>query len=270
MLKNLILNRPLAVVDLETTGTDARDDRIVEISVLKILPDGSHRVATRLLNPGIPIPAEATAIHNIDDASVADAPHFEAIADRLLAFLDGCDLCGFNLKKFDLQILRAEFARAGRTLSLEDRAIIDPMEIYHAYEPRNLAAAVRFYCGREHAGGHRAEADVQAAVEILDAMLGRYADLPRNVDDLFQRFKDPRLVDAARRFTNVRGHIRFTFGKHRGEPLDEVAAQDPDYLDWMLSGSFFEDTKQVVRDALARVQAAVQTLGQPSPALQPT
>src|SRR5262249_38787031 len=150
-----------------------------EISVIKIDPQGAIDRRTRRINPGVSIPPAATAIHGISDADVADQPRFEKIAAGLLAHLDGCDLCGFGLKRFDLPILCSEFARSGRTFVLEGRAIIDTLEIYHACEPRDLSAAVRYFLGREHDGRHSAEADVLATVEVLDAMAGRYADLPR-------------------------------------------------------------------------------------------
>jgi DNA polymerase-3 subunit epsilon len=258
MLNNLPLDRPLAVLDLETTGTDPQKDRIVEISVLKVLPDGRWEHRTRRLNPGMPIPAVATAIHGITDADVAGEPRFEQVAEGLLTFLDGCDLCGFNLKKFDLRVLYAEFTRAGRTLPLEGRAVIDAMEIFHRYEPRDLGAAVRFYLGREHDGAHSAAADVLATADVLDAMMARYADLPRNVARLHQHFVDPDRVDSSGFFVRVEGHFRFAMGKYRGQPLEVIAATKPDYLEWMLTQSFFEDTKKIVRDALATARAAKQ------------
>jgi DNA polymerase-3 subunit epsilon len=257
MFKNLTLERSLAIFDLETTGTDPEGDRIVEISVLKVSPEGKGEHRTRRVQPGIPIPAEATAVHGITDADVAQAPRFGQVAAGLLAFLDGCDLCGFNVKRFDLRMLYVEFSRVGLRLSLEGRALVDPLEIFHAYERRDLAAAVRFYCGREHAGAHGAAADVLATAEVLDAMVARYADLPRSVPALYQHFKDPQAVDSAGRFVRVRGEIRFAFGKYRGQPLAAVARTKPDYLEWMLTQNFFDDAKVVVQDALSQSRSAV-------------
>jgi DNA polymerase-3 subunit epsilon len=254
MLKNISLAKPLAVIDLETTGTNPRFDRIVEISVLKLLPEGAYELRTRRLNPGMPIPPEATAVHGIADADVAGEPRFEQIAGGLLDFLNGCDLGGFNLKRFDLPLLRQEFARAGRSFSHEGLAIVDAMEIFHACEPRDLSAAVRFFLGREHERGHSAEADALATAQVLDAMLTRYAHLPRTVDELHQRFKDPDALDADRKFIRANGEIKFNFGVHRGQPLAEVARRKPDYLRWMLNEeSFREDAKAIVRQALADV-----------------
>jgi DNA polymerase III subunit epsilon len=256
MLSNITLEKPLAVIDLETTGTDPHKDRIVEISVLKIMPGGQRLQRTRRLNPGVPIPPEATAIHGITDADVVGEPPFEEVADRLLAFLGPCDFCGFNLKKFDLRMLYSEFSRGGRTLVLEGRALIDPMEIFHRQEPRDLPSAVRTYLGREHMGGHSAMADVLATAEVLDAMLTRYPDLPRGVAGLNQHFMDANRIDLDGFFRRAGTEIRFMKGKHRGSPLAMVATTDPGYLEWMLGQEFFEDTKGVVRDALATGRAA--------------
>lgn len=259
MFANLPFERPFAILDLETTGTSTKTDRIVEISVLKLHPGAPPEHRTARINPGMPIPPEVTAIHGITDADIAAMPRFEDVADAWLAFLDGCDLCGYNLKKFDLPLLNAEFLRVGRSLALEGRALVDPLEIFLTYEPRTLAAAVRFYCGREHAHSHQAAGDVLATADVLDAMLGRYADLPRDVRGLHERFKEPGAVNSGNFFTRVNGEIRFVKGKHRGEPLDAVARRSPDYLEWMLREDFFNDTKAVARAALERIRAEAGT-----------
>lgn len=256
MFKNLTLERPLAVFDLETTGTDVKNDRIVEISVLKIFPDGSREQRTRRLNPTIPIPKEASDVHGITDADVATCPTFREIAQGLLKFLDGCDLCGFNIKRFDLRLLCNEFMRAGLALPLDRRAIIDPLEIFHTFERRDLSAAVRFYCGRELAGAHQAEADVLATVDVLDAQVATYAELPKTVAGLHQHFKDPNSLDSNNFFTKVGNEVRFAMGKYRGQPLDFIAQTKPDYLEWMLGADFFEDTKRIAREALERARAS--------------
>jgi DNA polymerase III subunit epsilon len=250
MLNNIVLEKPLAVIDLETTGVDVKTDRIVEISVLKIQPDGQRILRTRRLNPGIPIPAEATAIHGITDEDVAGEPRFEQLAGGLLSLLEGCDLCGFNLKRFDLRLLYSEFRRAGKTLSLEGRAIVDPMEIFHHFERRDLSAAVRMHLGREHEEAHSASADVVATVEVLDAMVLRYPGLPRSVAGLHEQFTDKDRLGSDGFFHRVQGEVRFVKGKHRGEALATVAATSRDYLEWMLNQDFFDDTKTLVRDAL--------------------
>jgi DNA polymerase III subunit epsilon len=169
----------------------------------------------------------------------------------LLAFLNNSDLCGFNLKRFDLKILVAEFNRVGRRFSLDGRALIDPMEIFHDRERRDLSAAVRFYCGREHSGAHGAATDVQATGEVLDAMLERYSDLPRVVEQLDATFRDPRAADIDGKFIGkfIRdgGRLIFNFGKHRGRSLEGVALESPDYLEWMLGGCFLDDTIELGR-----------------------
>jgi len=253
MFKNLTLERPLAVIDLETTGLNPQMDRIVEISVLKIHLAGERQHRTRRVNPGIPIPPEARAVHGIGDADVAGEPTFREIAAGLLAFLDSCDLCGYNLKKFDLRLLCAEFQRAGLTFPLDGRAVLDPLEIYHAMERRDLTSAVRFYLGREHHGAHSAAADVLATAEVLDAMLARYEDLPRTAAGLQLHFKDPNAVDSEGKFTRVEGQIRFNFGKFRGQLLEAVAQNDPGYLTWFLGQDFAEDAKRVVNEVLKQV-----------------
>jgi DNA polymerase-3 subunit epsilon len=262
MLDHLALDKPLAVLDLETTGLEPQKDRIVEVSVLKVLPESFSPVQgtgsgkrrehlTRRVNPGVPIPPAATAVHGITDGDVAGEPRFEQVAEELLAFLDGCDLCGFNLKRFDLRLLCAEMARAGRTFSLEGRAVVDPMEIFHRYEPRDLDAAVRFYLGRQHTGSHTAAGDVLATAEVLDAMVARYADLPRTVAGLHLHFIDRDRIDSDGFFIRAEGQVRFAKGKYRGQPLAVIAATKPDYLEWMLAQGLFEDTLTMVREALA-------------------
>jgi DNA polymerase-3 subunit epsilon len=218
--------------------------------VLKVLPDGDRQHRTRRLNPGIPIPAAATDVHGITDADVAGEPSFAQVAAGLEAFLRGCDLCGFNIKRFDLRLLYAEFQRAGVRLDLDGRALVDPLEIFHHFERRDLTAAVRFYLDRAHDGAHSAAADVLATAEILDAMLARYPELPRAAEDLHVHFKDPKAVDSNGRFVRVGNEIRFAFGKYKGQPLAVVASESPDYLRWMLGGDFFSDTKDLVRQAL--------------------
>jgi DNA polymerase-3 subunit epsilon len=255
MLTNLALRRPLAVLDLETTGVNAQTDRIVEISVLLIQPDRQTTHHTRRCNPGQPIPHDATAIHGITDADVEAEPPFEEIADDVLTWLADCDLCGFNLKRFDLPLLYNEFRRIGRNFDYDGRALIDAQEIFHAYEPRNLGAAVRFYLGREHQDGHTAAADVLATAAVLDAMLIRYPDLQRDVAGLHAQFKDPNALDSGGWFRRISGEVRFTKGKHRGQPLEFVARNTPDYLEWMLAADFMPDTKALVREALRRAKS---------------
>jgi DNA polymerase III subunit epsilon len=250
VLKNITLTRPLAILDLETTGTDPKECRIVEVSILKLGPDGAQDMRTRRVNPGIPIPESATAIHGITDAMVANCPTFRALAAGLLSFLDGADLCGFNLRRFDLRVLANELKRCGMSLPLAGRHVVDPIRIYHERERRDLSAAVRLYLGREHDGAHGAEADVLATVAILDAQITHYGDLPGTIEELHALQVDPGALDFDGKLRrDEAGWTFFTFGKYEGKCV-ETLARDPrraDYLDWMLSGDFLDDTKDIVR-----------------------
>jgi DNA polymerase-3 subunit epsilon len=244
---NLCLTRPLVVFDLETTGTNPERDRIVEIALLVFYPDGLVVPWETIFDPGVPIPASASAVHGITDAHVAGRPPFANVAPDLWRLFDHADWAGFNIARFDVPLLVAEFARAGWFLDVRGRAILDALEVFHRREPRDLGAALRFYCGREHHHQHRAGADVAAAAAVLDAQLARYTDLPRRPAELHV-WMHP--LDVAGRFRLEDGHAVFSFGKHAGRRLAEVAMQDPDYLVWMLRQGFLEDAKDLVRHVL--------------------
>jgi DNA polymerase-3 subunit epsilon len=251
LLKNIRLERPLVVVDLETTGRRVQADRIVEISTLKLFPGGTHKIHTRRLNPGIPIHPDASKVHGITDADVAHEKSFSEIAPCLAAYLEGCDLCGYNIWSFDLKMLVAEFKRVGVSFSIEGRHIIDPMRIFHKREPRDLKAAMRYYCGLEHGHAHKAEADVLAALLVLDGQAERYDDLPRTVPDLHGYMDYPDIVDPDGKFVRHEGGvIVFAFSDHAGRPVDEVARTDPAFLEWMLRKDFSDEAKSVAREAL--------------------
>ncbi len=173
----LNLKRPIVFFDLETTGVDASKDRIVEISMIKVMPDGTEDTRTRRINPGMPIPAEATAVHGITDADVADEPKFAQVAKSLEEFIRGCDFGGFNSNRFDLPLLVEEFMRAGLSVDLKRRKFIDVQNIFHKKEQRTLVAAYKFYCDKELEDAHSAEADTRATYEVLKAQLDRYDDL---------------------------------------------------------------------------------------------
>lgn len=251
-MRSLALSRSLAFFDLETTGTDPMADRIVEIAVLRLDPSGGREVRSRRLNPERPIPADATAVHGIRDEDVKDAPTFRQIARGLLDFLGEADLSGFNVSRFDVPLLDREFRDCGLDLGLDRRRVIDAMTIFHRKEPRHLSAAVRFYLGREHAGAHAAQADVEAAADVLAAQLGRYDDLPCTVEEL-DGWCNPvpaDAVDRAGKFVLREGEVTFTFGRNRGKPLKEVAASDPDYLSWLLTCDFAPDVRALLEGAL--------------------
>lgn len=252
IVKNLELDRPIVIFDLETTGTDPANDRIVEICCLRVAPDGQREAKTRRINPERPIPPEATAIHKITDADVRDAPPFRQVAKALLDWLDGADLAGFNVARFDAPLLDQEFRRCGHDLNLPARRIVDAMAIFHKKERRDLTAAVRFYLDRDHEGAHSAEADVTATLEILEAQLERYDDLPRSVQELarWARAGRPGAIDADGKFVWKSGEAVFAFGKHQGKPLKAIAQSAPDYLRWITNSDFPDEAKQLVAEAL--------------------
>lgn len=251
-MAKLELDRPLVVFDLETTGTDTATDRIVEISVLRLDPDGQRERRTRRINPGRPIPAEATAVHGIRDEDVRDAPTFSSVARGLLEFIGEADLAGFNVARFDVPLLERELRDCGLDLRLTERRIVDAMTIFHRKEPRDLSAAARFYLGRDHAGAHAAEADVTMALDILEAQLERYEDLPRSVEELdgWCRPVVPNAVDREGKFVWKDGEATFAFGKHQGKSLRRVAGEHRGYLEWISKSDFPDDVKQLAAQAL--------------------
>lgn len=248
-MKHLRLTRPLVFFDLETTGLDPATDKIVEIAVLRIEPDGRRTSRARRIDPERPIPPEATAVHGIGDDDVRGEPPFRKIAKSLLELLGDADLAGFNVRRFDLPLLERELDDCGLDLRLAERRVVDAMTIFHRKEPRDLSAAVRFYLGRELEGAHGAEADIAATVDVLEAQLERYADLPRTVEEL-ESWSQPRGGANEEKFVCKDGETVFCFGKYQGRPLREVAAQAPDYLKWILSSDFPPKAKEIVRRAL--------------------
>jgi DNA polymerase III subunit epsilon len=246
------LERDIVFLDLETTGPDPSVDQIVQIALVRLRPDGTAEEFESLVHPGIPIPLEAQRIHGITDAMVEFAPSFKHLAPEILIRLANADLSGFNILRFDLPLLRNELERAGNAWSPEGVRIVDTQVIFHRMEPRDLSAALRFYCGRELEGAHGALADTRAALAVLLAQVGRYPDLPRDVAGLDQMFNQPdrRFVDSTRRFLWRNGEAAFNFGNRRGQTLREVAQKSPDYLQWMLDKDFPNDVKSLIRAAL--------------------
>lgn len=257
-MKNLRLDRPLAVFDLETTGTDVKQDRIVQIAVIRIEPGGGRTTFETLVNPQMPIPPGATAIHGISDDDVRDQPTFPQILDKVEEFFTGADLAGYNSIRFDQPLLEAELIRAGSRLDFQSVRHLDAMAIFHRMERRDLSAAYRFYCGQELVGAHSALADTTATLEILDAQVAHYDEVPDTSAALhdFCNADQARFLDRERKLAwNDRGEPEFTFGKLRGQTLAAVCG-DPDgrgYLEWMLKKDFSEDLKDVLREALAGV-----------------
>jgi DNA polymerase-3 subunit epsilon len=246
------LTRPLAVIDLEATGTAPHRDRIVEISVLKIFPDGRKILRHRRLNPGMPIPPEATEVHGIHDEDVANEPEFRSIAASLSELLADCDLAGFGIVQFDMPMLRTEFDRAGVEFDIEGRRILDAKAIYHQMEPRDLSAAHRYYCGEPFEAAHSAEADTLATYRVLVSQLRRYPELPSSLDDL-HKLSNPRqadFVDSEGKLIWRNNEVHFNFGKHKGVPLREVCAIDIEYVRWLTVKDFRADLKTVLSAAL--------------------
>ena len=251
----LALARPLVFLDLESTGTDPLRDRIVEVGAVRLHPSGETDALHETVDPGVPIPAGASAVHGITDRDVAGRPPFSGIAPRLAAFLDGCDLAGFGIVRFDLPLLEAEFAREGIAFSAADRLVVDALRIFHDRERRDLSAAVEFYTGRAIEDAHSAVADAVSSLRVLRGQLERYADLPATLEDLDRLAgparPDPSWIDPEGRLGRRDAGIVFRFGRYEGRTLAEVASEDPGYLEWILGRDFSEQVKEAVAGALA-------------------
>ncbi len=244
---NLNLTRPIIFFDLETTGTNISKDRIVELSYVKVLPDGSEESRSRRINPEMHIPEASTAVHHITDEDVAEAPTFRQIAKSLLEIFEGCDIAGFNSNRFDVPVLMEEFARAGMNFNINDRRFIDVQNIFHKMEQRTLVAAYRFYCGKKLEGAHSAEADTRATYEVLKAQLDRYPDLRNDVEYLADFSRMGKNIDLAGRIVyNDDNQPTFNFGKHKGKTLREVWERERGFFDWILQGDFPKNTKDVI------------------------
>lgn len=250
--QRLRLDRPLVFFDLETTGKFPERDRIVEITIVKLSPDGTRQPFTWLVNPTVPIPAEASEIHGITDDMVRDALTFKQLASTLVKGFEDADLAGYNIRRFDVPMLVAEFKRAGVPFSVDGRKQIDPCVIFHKREARDLAAALQLFCGRTLDGAHRAAADVEATIAVLEGQLARYSDLPTTVDDLHAYCKDPSWIDDAGRVVWISGVACLSFGKHAGEMLENLAEKPDgrDYLKWICTADFPADTRAIVKRAL--------------------
>lgn len=244
---HIALKNPIAVFDLESTGIDVARDRIVEISIIKVMPDGSEDVKTRRINPTIPIPAEATKVHGITDEDVKSCPAFKEIAKDLAAYLEGCDVAGYNSTRFDVPLLAEEFLRAGVDVDFRSRHLVDVQNIFHRMEQRTLVAAYKFYCQKELLNAHSAEADTRATYEVLLAQLSRYPELQNDVPFLAEFSAKNRSVDYAGRIVldNDDNEI-FNFGKHKGKKVVDVLTRDPSYYAWIMNSEFTLDTKRVL------------------------
>jgi DNA polymerase-3 subunit epsilon len=249
----LKLKRPVAFIDLETTGINIISDRIVEISVLKILPGGEEIWFESLVNPGIPIPPKVTAIHGISDSDVEKAPLFREIARNLTTFLEGCDLAGYNANKFDIPVLAEEFLRANIDFDFRKRQYVDVQVIFHKKEQRTLSAAYQFYCDKKLENAHSASADTQATYEILKAQLDRYADLENDIEKLSAFSAYNSSADFVGRIIyDENGSEVFNFGKYKGVAVEKVFKDDPSYYSWMMNGDFSLYTKKVLTEIKLR------------------
>src|SRR5690554_5909767 len=244
----LNLKNPLVFFDLETTGINITKDRIVEISLLKIYPNGKEELKSRLINPEMPIPAQATAIHGITDDDVKDCPTFRQVAKSLAEMLEGCDLAGYNSSRFDVPMLAEEFLRAGIDFDMSKRKFVDVQIIFHKKEQRTLEAAYAFYCNKKLDNAHSAETDTIATYEVLKSQLDRYPDLTNDIEALSREYSSSNNnVDlAGRMIYDEKGVELFNFGKHKGKPVMEVLKNEPSYYAWMMDGDFPLNTKQVL------------------------
>jgi DNA polymerase-3 subunit epsilon len=261
----LQLRNPLCFFDLETTGINITNDRIIEIAVIKLMPNGETIKKVDILNPTIPIPPESSAIHGIYDADVVGKPTFKEVAKDYARFFEGADLAGFNVLKFDIPVLVEEFLRADVDFDYARKKIVDAQKIFHLMEKRTLSAAYKFYLQKELIDSHSAEADTQATLEVLLAQVEKYdgmqvtdslnhpiGEIKSDVESL-SKLTSSNLVDLAGRIIyNAKGEEIFNFGKHRNKPVTTVFAQEPSYYDWMMNGDFSLDTKRKLTEIKLR------------------
>lgn len=249
----LNLSRPIIIFDVESTGLNITKDRIIELSYIKVFPDGHEQEHTYRFNPGMPIPQQSIAVHHITDDDVRDCPRFEQMAAELAQLFEGCDIAGFNSNHFDIPILAQEMANAGVEFDVKKCRFVDVQTIYHKKEKRDLAAACKFYCGVDMENHHESMADTRTTLNVLKAQLDRYPDLENDVDFLSKYSSYSRNVDLAGRVVlNDNGQPTINFGKYKGQLLDEVLERDWGYAGWVMNSDFPEDTKQVFREAKQR------------------
>lgn len=243
----LNLKRPIIFFDLETTGTSITHDRIVEISYIKIMPDGREFTHSMRVNPGMPIPPASTAVHHITDEMVADCPRFEQIAHDLHAVFVDSDIAGYNSNKFDVPLLIEEFGRAGINFQVKGRNFVDVQNIFHKMEQRTLVAAYRFYCGKELENAHSALADTRATYEVLQSQLDRYPDLENDMEKLADFSRSGRSLDLAARIVLDDNDVPvFNFGKHKGRPVEDVFRRERSFYAWVMQADFPKNTKDVL------------------------
>lgn len=248
----LQLKKPLAIIDLETTGVNLSTDRIVEIAIVRIQPDGTKQIKRKLLNPEIPISAISREMHGISNEMVKDAPTFKQVANEIKQYLDNCDLAGYNSNRFDIPLLAEEFLRVGLEFDFNHRTLVDVQKIFHMMEQRTLGAAYKFYCNKSLDDAHRAEADAVATWEILQAQMEKYPQLGTSVETIITCIGDDCIVDFARRMIMENGVEVFNFGKHKGRSVVDVLRAEPQYYDWMMKGDFPMHTKHKLTEIFNR------------------
>jgi DNA polymerase-3 subunit epsilon len=225
-------------------------DRIVEIAIVKINPDGTKQVKRKLINPQMPIPPGSSEVHGITDEMVKDAPTFKQVANEVKQFIEGCDLGGYNSNRFDIPMLVEEFLRSGMEFSVEGKKLVDVQKVFHMMEQRTLSAAYKFYCQKTLEGAHSAEVDATATWEVLEAQVERYPQIGNTVDSIVKFTGEDDIIDFARRFVRENGVEVFNFGKHKGKPVAQVLKEEPQYYDWMMKGDFAMNTKQKLTEML--------------------
>lgn len=253
-MAQLQLKRPIVFFDLETTGTDPAKDRIIELALVKLLPNGTREKYVKRVNPGMPIPKSSSDIHGITDEDVKDAPLFKHIAHEVNEWIKGCDLGGYASSKFDIPLMAEELLRVGIDVDFTDRNMIDVQQIFFKMEARTLSAAYSFYCNKQMENAHSAEADIMATIEVLEAQLDKYPDLSKEVKPLNDFTNQDQYVDYARRIIMKDGHPVFNFGKNKGRKVEEVFTQEPQYYDWMMQADFALHTKQKISEILNRMK----------------
>lgn len=249
----MTLEKPVVFFDLETTGTNIQNDRIVEISVVKIFPTGERESRTRRINPEMHIPEESSKIHGITDEDVVNEPTFKAVSKNFYIFLEGCDLAGYNVVKFDIPVLAREFSRAGLKFTMDGRKVIDPYVIFCKLMPRTLTAAYKYFCGKDLENAHSAEADVNATIDILEAQLKNYPEIPKDaagINDYCGASEEMSWIDSTGRFKWKDSEAAVGFGKNTGTTLKTIASENPGFLRWMINADFPEDAKKIAADAL--------------------
>ena len=255
---SLALKNDLAIFDIEATGLDVSQDRIVEIAVLKVTADGQETSFVKRINPEIKISEESIEIHGITEEDIKDAPTFQMIADELAEFIGTADLAGFNSNKFDIPMLAEEFLRVNHSFKVADRKFVDVQNIFHKMEQRTLVAAYKFYCDANLENAHSADADVKATYEVLKAQVERYDELEEDIDFLseFSKQNKHEIVDFAGRIAkNDKGEVIYNFGKHKGKSIANVAEDEPGYYGWMMNGNFPRYTKSVLKEEMERIKS---------------